>query len=384
MTFFNASSAPSRTAIGALALALLLSACGKQEEAKKQKPPVPVTVAKVELEALPLVADTFGAVEPYASIKVRSKITGRIVKLGFIPGQKLSKGDLMVQIDDRPYQSTLKRLQAQLAKNEILTKDAQRILLLKEKLQKSGSVTETEMFTQRALVESGLAALSSDKADIESTSLDIEYCRITAPFDGRMGDILIHQGSIVKANDDVIATLSQTKPVYVAFSLPERLLPAVRAIMAEGRKVEVSAKAPASKEEPVKGEIAFIDNSVDLASGTIKMKAAFANEDERLWPGQYLDISVVLSGGESYPVVPSEAISSGQTGQQAFVVKDGKAELRKVEIARSHEDRTAVAKGVEPGELVVTTGQFKLSPGSQVSVKEEAKPEAPGAGAPAK
>jgi len=368
-------------ALAALVSSFLLCSCEKKEEAKKPKPPVPVTVAKVESQALPLVAETFGAVEPFASLSVKSKLTGKIIKLGFSPSQKVSKGDLLVQIDDRPYQATLKKLQAQLEKNEILTKDAMRILGLKEKLEKSGTVTQTEMFTQRAMAESAQAALLSDKADIESTLLDIEYCRICAPFDGRMGDILIHEGSIVKANDDIVATLVQTKPVYVAFTLPERLLPAIRARMAEGRKVEVSVKIPSAKGcEPTTGEISFIDNAVDAASGTIKMKATFPNLDERLWPGEYLNVSVILSSDESFPVIPSEAVMSGQNGPQVFVLKgDSTVELRKVEIARTYRDKTALASGASPGETVVSTGQFRLSPGAQASVKEEEKAVAPAA-----
>jgi len=368
-------------ALAALVSSFLLCSCEKAEEAKKPKPPVPVTVAKVESSALPLVAETFGAVEPFASLSVRSKLTGKIIKLGFTPSQKVSKGDLLVQIDDRPYQATLKKLQAQLVKNEYLANDSERLLLLKEKLQKSGSVTESEMFTQRALAQSALAALNSDKAEIESTLLDIEYCRICAPFDGRMGDILIHEGSIVKANDDVVATLVQTKPVYVAFTLPERLLPAIRARMAEGRKVDVAVKIPSESGcQPTTGEISFIDNAVDLASGTIKMKATLPNLDERFWPGEYLNVSVVLSSDEVFPVIPSEAVMSGQNGPQLFVLKDDSTvELRKIEIARTYRDKTALVKGASPGESVVTAGQFRLSPGGQAVIKEEAKPEAPAA-----
>ena len=354
-----------------LSTLMLCSACRKgADSGKKQSAPPPVAVVKAEERKLPLVFDTFGLVEPYAQISVKSKLTGKIMELGFEPGQKMKKGSLLVQIDPRPYEADLKMYQAQLHKNELLSSDARRILGIKERLEKSGSVTLTEMETQRALALSSEAALESDKALVESTLLNIEYCKILAPFDAVAGDILIHNGSIVKANDDTIAKFAQITPVYVAFALPERMLPALRALQNTGRRIEIVATIPTDKSDSIKGELSFIDNSVDQASGTIKMKAIFANADTRLWPGQYVNVRVELSQDESFVTVPTDAIMSGQNGQQLFVLKaDSKVELRPVQVERSYEGISAV-KGVAADETVVLTGQFRLAPGVSVSVKD--------------
>lgn len=358
-------------AAGMLAVFAVCPSCSNSSgKAKKPSAPPPVTVVKSEEKVLPLVFDTYGLVEPYAQISVKAKLTGKIMELGFKPGQKVKKGDLLVQIDPRPYEAELKMYKAQLNKNELLARDARRILGIKERLERSGSVTLTEMETQRATVLSAEAALEVDKALIESTLLNMEYCRILAPFDGVAGDILIHAGSIVKANDDTIAKFAQITPAYVAFSLPERMLPCLRLRQASGEKIEIEAFPPTSKLAPVKCELCFIDNAVDQASGTIKMKALYANADTRLWPGQYVDVKVELSQNDKFVTVPSDAVMAGQGGQQVFVLKDDSTvELKPVQVERSYDGLTAV-KGLDAGETVVLTGQFRLAPGVKASVKE--------------
>ena len=357
--------------IAIASLLLLCQACLNDKKEKKPAAPPPVTVVKAKEMAIPLVFDTYGLVEPYAQISIKSKLTGKIMKLGFEPGQKIEKDKLLVQFDDREYLADLKMYQAQLKKNQILSEDTQRILEMKERLLLSNAVTATETATQRAAAESAKAALESDKAAIENTLLNIEYCKILAPFDGIAGDILIHSGSIVKANDDTIGKFAQIKPIYVSFALPERMLPSVREILSAGKKVEVTSKIPGDKiAEPVKGEIKFIDNEVDAASGTIKMKAIYLNADERLWPGQYVDVVVELSKDETFIAVPTDSIMSGQSGQQVFVLKDDSTvELRHVEPERSYDGFTAV-KGLKADETVILTGQFRLAPGSKVYVKD--------------
>jgi multidrug efflux system membrane fusion protein len=357
-----------------LAALLLCQGCSKGAGAKKPQPPPPVTVVLAEEGEMPLVYDTYGLVEPFKQISVKSKLTGKIMELGFAPGQRIAKGGLLVKLDDREYEANLKIYQAQLRKNQILSEDAKRILEMKEQLLQSSAVTKTETATQRATAESAIAALEADKAGIDVTRLNIEYCNILAPFDGVAGDILIHANSIVKANDDTITKFVQVKPVYVAFSLPERMLPSVRKIRSEGKQLEILVKIPSDKECPgLKGELTFIDNIVDAASGTVKMKATFANDAERLWPGEYVDVAVELSKDERFVSVPTEAVMSGQEGQQVFVLKgDETVELRPVRPLRSYGGRTAVT-GVKAGEKVVLTGQFRLAPNMKVSVKEAPK-----------
>jgi multidrug efflux system membrane fusion protein len=364
--------------LGLMALSVcivLCASCAKSESAKKAAPPPPVATTVALEREMPLIFETYGVIEPYSTLNVKSKLTGKIMKLGFAPGQHIAKGELLVQIDQRPYEVELRIYNAQLKKNEILLSDARRILQLKEKLEASGSVTATEMFTQRATVESAAAALEADKAEIETTKLNIEYCRIVAPFDGVAGDILIHADSIVKANDDTIATFAQVKPVYASFALPERLLSALREARKAGHELKVLARPTGAGAKAVAGKLDFIDNAVNAASGTIKAKALYANSGEELWPGQYVDIEMELDKGGLYVVVPTDAIMSGQNGQQVFVVKaDSSVELRHVKPLRSH-GRLSAVEGLKAGERVVLTGQFRLAPGIKVEVVDSKKPD---------
>jgi multidrug efflux system membrane fusion protein len=205
---------------------------------------------------------------------------------------------------------------------------------------------------------------------MDKARLDVEYCTIKSPFDGRIGDILFHEGSIIKPNDNTIATISASTPAYVAFSLPERFLPVVQKLIADGKKVEVTVKIEAAKNIiSSKGELCFIDNTVNQNSGTVRMKALFPNTDETLWPGQFVDVTLELSAGETYTVIPSDAIQNGQLGLQVFVLKkDSTVELRHIEVERATSDLSAISKGLQPGETVVLTGQFRLVPDAKVSV----------------
>lgn len=359
----------------ALPLALLLaSGCGKDgDKAKKSsKAPVPVSVAKAELKNVPLVFDTFGLVEPFAKVSIKPQVTGRIEKIEFTPGQRVSKGQTLIRLDARPFQAELQMAEAAHSKNSILLEDAQRLSELKSKLYTSKIVTEDEMLRLKAAAKAAAAALHSDKADIERKRLDIEYCTIAAPFDGRVGDILMHEGAVVKADETSIVEVTRTEPAYVAFSLPERFLPVVQSLLAAGEKPSVLATTTGDRRKQYSGELHFIDNTVNQNSGTVKMKALFQNPDGALWPGQYVDVSINLSKGkESFATVPSESIQPGQDGFHVFIVKpDSSVEMRQVAIERTAGRETAVASGLNPGETVVVAGQFLLSSGAKVSVKD--------------
>jgi len=356
-----------------LAVAVLFqSGCGRKEEAGKKggQGPVAVAVVKAESRNIPWIFDTYGTVEPFTSVEVNSMVGGKVVKISFTPGQKVKKGDVIALIDSRPYEANLKQIEANMERDTVLSADAERQARVKEELYRKKAVSEDDMFKTKAISESLKRAVKIDEANMDKAKLDVEYCEIRAPFDGRVGDILIHEGSIIKASDDKIANISMMTPAYVTFSLPERLLPVVQKLVAGGRKVEVDARIKSAKEDiPCKGELCFIDNTVNQNSGTVKMKALFMNNDELLWPGQFVEIFVELSAGEMYTAIPSDAIQNGQLGQQIFVVKaDSSVELRKVEIERAADGFSAITSGVQPGETVVLTGQFRLVPGAKVSI----------------
>jgi len=356
----------------AATIAAVACGCGKGEAAGKNKTEqsMPVAVTKAESRNIPWNFDTFGAVEAFSSVNINSLVGGKIIKVGFIPGQKVNKGDVLALIDARPYEANLKQIAANLERDTVLSVDAERQARVKEELHKKNAVSEDDMFKTKAISESLKRAVKIDEANMDKANLDVEYCTIKAPFDARIGDILIHEGSIIKANDNTIATLSAATPAYVAFSLPERFLPVVQKLMADGKKIEVTAKVDSARNSvSSKGELCFIDNTVNQNSGTVRMKALFPNTDETLWPGQFVDISIELSAGETYTAIPSDAIQNGQLGLQVFVVKnDSTVELRQIEIERAASGYTAISKGLQPGETIVLTGQFRLVPGAKVSV----------------
>lgn len=350
-------------------LALFVLSCSKKEAVRKAEG-VPVTVSRVESKLIPIQINTYGNIEAYTVVPIKSLIGGQIIKTLVSSGQDVKKGDLLFSIDARPYEANLRQIEANLERDTVLAEDAERQARVKGELYLKKAVSEDDMFKTKAISESLKRAVKNDEANMDKAKLDVEYCTIRSPFDGRVGDILIHEGSIIKPNDNTIATLSAATPAYVAFSLPERFLPVVQKLMAAGKKIEVTAKIEAAKGDIAsKGELCFIDNTVNQNSGTVRMKALFPNTDETLWPGQFVNVTVELSAGETYTAIPSDAIQNGQLGQQIFVVKnDSTVELRQVEVERTAFDLTAVSKGLQPGETVVLAGQFRLVPGAKVSV----------------
>ncbi|MFA6567049.1 MAG: efflux RND transporter periplasmic adaptor subunit, partial [Victivallales bacterium] len=356
----------------AAAVATAAYGCRKEEDSgkKKSQQAFPVSATKAVSRNIPWNFDTFGAVEAFSSVNINSLVGGKIIKVGFVPGQKVKKGDILAQIDSRPYEASLKQIEANMERDTVLANDAERQARVKSELHRKNAVSEDDMFKTKAVSESLKRAVKNDEANMDKARLDVEYCTIKSPFDGRVGDILIHEGSIIKANDNIIATVSAATPAYVAFSLPERFLPVIQKLMAKGKKVEVTAKIEAAKKDITsKGELCFIDNTVNQNSGTVRMKALFPNTDETLWPGQFVDVSVELSSGETYTAISSDAIQNGQLGQQVFIVKnDSTVELRQVEVERTASGFSAISKGLQPGETVVLTGQFRLVPDAKVSI----------------
>lgn len=356
----------------AAAIAITAYGCRKAEDSGKKKGQqvFPVAVTKAVSQNIPWNFDTFGSVEAFSNVNINSLVGGKIIKVGFVPGQKVKKGDILALIDARPYEANLKQIEANMERDTVLAADAERQSRVKNELYKKNAVSEDDMFKTKAISESLKRAVKNDEANMDKAKLDVEYCTIRAPFDGRIGDILIHEGSIIKPNDNAIASISSVTPAYVAFSLPERFLPVVQKLMADGKKIEVTADVKAAKNTiSSKGELCFIDNTVNQNSGTVRMKALFPNTDETLWPGQFVDLTVELSAGETYTVIPSDAIQNGQLGLQVFVVRnDSTVELRHVEVERAASGLSAITKGLQPGETVVLTGQFRLVPDAKVSV----------------
>lgn len=373
-------------------------------------PPTPVTIAKAEARDIPIQVRQIGAVEPVAVIAVKAQISGELTKVFFQQGQDLKQGQELFEIDPRPYQQALDQAEAALAKDTALVSQAQANLardqaqaanaeqqakrydgLFKEGViskdqndsyQTTAQVQNEAVRADQAALTSAQASVIADRSAIETAKLNLSYCYIHSPIDGRAGSLLVQAGNLVKANDTTaLVNINQLQPVYITFSAPEQYLPEIRQYNAE-HPLAVNATAVAEgTNRPISatGQLTFIDNLVDSATGTIKLKATFPNSDHTLWPGQFVDVVMTLRTIDHATVVPSEAIQSGQQGQFAFVVKpDQTVETRFVTVGQTVDNQIVVQSGISPGETVVTDGQLRLFPGAHIRVVPAAKAD-PGA-----
>jgi multidrug efflux system membrane fusion protein len=326
---------------------------------------------------VPIQVSAIGSVQSIATVMVKSRIDGQIAQLHFKEGQEVKEGELLFTLDDRA-------LRAQLAQSEA-TLERDRASLQRAKLEvtrQSGlanrGVASAQKFED---VETSLAVFEAtvraDEAAVEAARVNLNYATILAPIDGRTGSVALKKGNLVKATElssqTPLVTISQLRPIYVAFTVPERHLAELRAAEAEG-KLPVVATIPSQPQSPIAGTLAFIDNQVDVATGTITLKAEFANDDTRLWPGQYVNITLTLGVQANAVVAPGAAIQIGQNGPYVFVVRpDSTVELRLVRVDRTINGKTVIAQGLAAGDRVVVDGQLRLDNGTRVAIQ---KPEA--------
>lgn len=348
---------------------LLLGACGKKTEPPK-KMAVPVTVAAVVQKTVPVQIRAIGNVEAYSIVGVKSQIGGVLMRVHFREGQDVSKGVLLFTIDPRPYEAALKQAEANLAKDIAQLENAREEVRRYSELVKKGYVAQ-EQFDQIRTNSAALeATVNADKAAVENAQLQLKYCYIYSPITGRTGSLISYEGNLIKANADTsMVVINQIQPIYVTFSVPEQHLAEIKRYMAM-EKVKVEAVIGKDETHPVEGTLTFVDNAVDTTTGTIKFKATFANQEKRLWPGLFVNVAVTLTTQPNAVVAPTQAIQTGQSGQNVFVIKDDlTAELRPVVVGRTLGAETVVEKGLQAGERVVTDGQLRLIPGSKVDIK---------------
>jgi membrane fusion protein, multidrug efflux system len=333
---------------------------------------VPVTAAKAVRKTVPIELTAIGAGEAYSTISIKAQVNAVLEQVHFQQGDFVKKGDLLFTLDARPFQAALDQTQATLAHDkaqaELDEVQAQRY----EKLYAAG-VTPKEQFDQvKESAVAQAAAVQADEAAVEAAKLQLEYCQIYSPIDGRTGALQVYPGNIVKQNDvPILIVINQITPLYVDFSIPEQYLGVVKKYMALGR-LEVSA-TPYGDTNAETGYLTFVDNAVDSNTGTIKLKGTFANLDHRLWPGQFSTVSLKLAEEENATVVPSQAVQTGQSGDFVYVVgQDMTAEQRPVKVARTIGGESVIASGVAPGETVVTDGQLRLIPGVKVQMRNNA------------
>ncbi len=331
---------------------------------------VPVLAAKVVQKTVSDTIHAIGRVEAFSTVEVKAQISGQIMQVHFRQGQDVKQGDLLFTIDPRPFEAALGQAQANLLKDRAQYRQAaaderRYSILLKE------SVGSRQQYDQAEATAASLSAsMQADEAAVQTARLNLEYCTIRAPIDGRTGDLLVHAGNLVKPDaDTAMVVINQVHPVYVDFAIPEQKLPAVREYMAE-HKLAVQVSLPEQQGPLESGELSFVDNTVDAKTGTINLKGQFANADSRLWPGEFVNSTLVLREHPGAILVPSQAIQTGQQGSFVFVVQpDMKAAIRPVVIGESIDNQTVVTSGLNPGETVVTDGQLRLIPGATVTIK---------------
>jgi multidrug efflux system membrane fusion protein len=355
-------------------LLVLLASCssGKAKQAPRV---VPVVAETANQKDVPLQLKTIGNVEAYNAVTVKALVGGEIAGVFFKEGQDVRKGDLLFKIDARPYEAALRQAQASLARDLAQAKNAEEQAKRYAILVQKDYVSRDQYDQLRANADALAASVEADRANEENAKLQLDYCTIKSPINGRAGSVLVNVGNVIKANDVSLTTINQIIPIYVTFSLPEQNLADVKKHAAAG-DLEVEVFIPGDARS-AQGALTFIDNAVDKSTGTIKLKGSFANNDRRLWPGQFVDVILTLTTERNRVVVPSQAIQTGQQGQYVYVIKDDmSADLRNVTVGRTFQNVTIIDKGVSPGEQIVTDGQLRLTPGSKVEIKKPAVTEA--------
>ena len=359
---------------------------------------VPVTVAVASQKDVPVEVQVIGNVEAYSTISVKAQVGGQLTVGSFREGDYVKTGDLLFTIDQRPLEAALSLANANVAKDEASLGQAQANLSRdtaqnkyteanaaryaelfqagvvskdqSEQLRASADASGQALAADKAAIASAQAAIGASKAAIDNARVQLGYTSIRSPIDGRTGNLSVKQGNVVMANSQELVTINQVQPIYVTFAVPEAQLPAIKRYMAE-RKLAVRAGPQDSPEDEETGTLTFIDNSVDMTTGTIKLKGTFPNSDRKLWPGQFVRVTLRLTIQPNAIVVPNQAVQTGQNGSFVYVVKpDRTVEMRPVTTGARVDQDMVVDQGLQLGETVVTEGQLRLAPGSRVVVRD--------------
>jgi membrane fusion protein, multidrug efflux system len=366
-----------------IALLLGLSGCGKKAAAPSV-PPVPVTTAQAVIKSMPLLVEAMGSVEACNSLEIVPQVSGQILKYHFREGDEVQRDALLVTIDPAPYTETLHQAEALLASDEAALEFKKSEALRFSEID-TNAVTRSDFDRTHADAGTQEYKVKADRAVVEQARLNLGYCSIHSPIAGRAGAYLVNQGSVVEVNKTTLLVVKQIEPIYVTFSVAEKHLPAIRAAQQKAA-LTVEARLPGVDAQLRLGRLTFIDNTVDPSTGMIRLKGTFANTDAFLWPGQYVRVSLILGEEPGVVVIPARAVQTGPKGPLVFVVGDNRIVARRtVQVGRLAGEEAVMARGVSPGEIVVTDGQNKLKDGTVVTA-EPSTPAAtngvPGAGEP--
>src|SRR2546428_7654032 len=345
------------------------SDCSKQQAAPAPRATaVPVVVAKVTQRAMPVQLTAIGNVGAY-TVSVEAQVAGELLEVHFKEGDFVHQGQLLFTIDPRPYEAALAQVRATLMRDKAVAANSRAQAQRISKLLSDGVVSPSDADASKSAADAAEATVAADEAALQTAQLNLEYCKIYSPMDGRTGSVMVKPGNLVKVADVPIVVINQVSPIHVDFTLPQEYLPDIRKYLAAG-PLRVAASVPSSSEAPEVGTLTFIDNAVDTTTGTIHLRATFENSRAALWPGLYVNTLMTLAQQSHAKVVPAQAITAGQQGAFVYVVQaDATVAPRPVVTSRSVEGQAVIDKGLEPGETVVTDGQVRLVPGSKVLIK---------------
>ncbi len=358
----------------AIGIAVLLSISGCSDNGKEKKaepPPVPITATSAVLRDIPETLRVVGRSEAFESVTVKSRVDGQVAEVLFTEGQHVKQGDVLIRLDPTDFSARLQQAQATAARDEALVAksraDTQRYATLKER----NFVSEEKVNDIRTNEATAAANLRASKATVEVARLQLSYATIRAPITGIVGARLVFPGSAVKANDVALAVINRVRPLLVSFSVPEKHLSQIRAVRRDG-VLNVDITEPSNASQHFEGTVRFVDNTVDVSTGTILLKAELPNQDETLMPGQFLNVSLVLGTLKQAVSVPSNAVQQGSEGSSLYVLTEGRADLRPVEMLASHDGFTAVRGEVQAGDIIVTDGHLRLTPGARAKIRDNA------------
>lgn len=361
--------------IAATVAALVWFVPGRQQQPPpkpggRSEGPVRVTAAAAETADLPVYLQALGTVTPLATVTVRTRIDGQLTQVAFREGQEVRRGDFLVEVDPRPYRAALDQTEGQLARDQALLRNAEVDVIRYRNLVAEDSIARQTLDTQESLVRQYRATVKIDQAMVETARLNLDYCRITSPIDGRVGLRQVDVGNYVQTGDaGGIVVVTQMRPITVAFTIPEDNLQTVITRMRAGKPLPVTAYDRSGTTEIATGVLSTMDNQVDPATGTVKLKAQFDNKDERLFPNQFVNVRMLLDTLRGVTIVPSAAVQRGSQGTYVYVVgAEGTAATRPVETGVRSGERTQATRGIAPGELVVTDGVDRLRDGIRVAV----------------
>jgi multidrug efflux system membrane fusion protein len=348
--------------------ALVSSACNNKNSPTIERPPAPVTVAQAISRDVPVFIDAVGKIVAREVVSIQPQVSGRITQIHFTDGADVKTGELLFTIDPRPYQAQLHQAEANLAQAEAGLSLARTSFTRVESVSDPRAVSRQDFDTKKNAVAAADALVKQNRAAVENARLNLDYCTIRSPIDGRAGQRTVDVGNVVTANSGSLLVIQRLDPIYADFTVAENDLSAVQRNMAK-RNLRVETSLPDEGEAARVGELTFLDNSVQEGSGTVKLRATLANRDRRFWPGRFAKVRLILDTRRGATLVPAEAPQLAAQGQFVYVIKDDlSAELRPVKLGQRHGDLIVVVDGVRSGEQVVVTGQVGVTPGGKVSV----------------